>query len=65
MKSVKKINSQSDLYDEVDCLLRQIGEFHNSRGETYAETADRIEEDHPQAAQYLREAETRWFELND
>jgi hypothetical protein len=65
MRKVKEINNRCALNHAVDCLLNQIGESENALGESYEETADRIDDDHPRAAQYLREAETRWFELGD
>ena len=61
--SLAECKTQNDINCEVDSLLGRIGELQNALGETYMETATRLEESHPGAAAFLRAAENRWFEL--
>lgn len=61
--SLAECKTQSDIHREVDSLLGRIGELQSALGETYMETASRLEESHPGVAAFLRAAEARWFEI--
>jgi hypothetical protein len=57
----RETNIEDD--DEVENFLRSIGEFENSRGETYEETAQRLRENGmPDEADQMLEYAKQWYE---
>lgn len=60
--TIHTVTTQTELDQLVESRLGEAG-ITDHRGETYAETADRIADEHPYLADWLRLAEKRWFEL--
>ena len=54
--------TQGELSDDAELYL-ELSEISVHEHETYAETAERIRDEHPELAAWLDAAETRWFEL--
>ena len=55
---IEQAADSSELYDLVEQYLRDIGQYEQARGESYAETANRLGGD-----EALETAEERWFAL--
>ena len=56
---INACNTQTQLSNLVESYLKSIGEYENSRSESYKETADRTGD------KLLAVAETKWFELEN
>lgn len=58
LNAIKAAGNHIELDNIVSAYLAEIGEAENARGETYAETADRLG-----GNEILEAAEARWFEI--
>jgi len=58
INAIKNATTTNELDAIVEAYLAEIGESENARGETYAETADRLG-----GNEILEAAEARWFEI--
>ena len=54
-------NDCIEIGNDADTLLKSIRQFKKSRGETYAETAERIRNKYPDAADELDRLEREWM----
>lgn len=58
INAIKAAGNHIELDNIVEAYLAEIGEADRARGETYAETADRLG-----GNEILKAAEARWFEI--
>ena len=59
LEQINACNTQNQLSILVESYLKSIGEYENSRSESYQETADRLGDS------LMASAEAKWFELEN
>ena len=59
IENIDSASSTDELFTIVEIYLDSLGETENARGETWAETSDRLGGD-----EALSAAEKKWFDLD-
>jgi len=62
MEAIKNCTSTTELGDLVEAKLEKYNQKSKARGESYAETAERLGKAHP-IYDFLMAADDKWFEL--